>query len=64
VVATTGCGAGGVAPSGPSVPDVVGQALDTAKTMLQTVGFACRSQDLKRNRGQLRPVIAGRLGSV
>ena len=44
------------------MPDVVGQALDTAKTMLQTVGFACRSQDLMRNRGQLRRVIAGRLG--
>jgi len=46
------------------VPDVVGQALDTAKTMLQTVGFACRLQDLMHNRGQLRRVIAGRLAKL
>jgi outer membrane biosynthesis protein TonB len=53
VVAVTGCGGGAVAPIGPSVPDVVGQPLDLAKTRLQAVGFTGHSEDLMRDRNQL-----------
>ena len=54
VAAATLVGCGTNAPAGsPTVPDVVGQALDTAKTTLQTAGFDAATQDLLRGRNQL-----------
>jgi beta-lactam-binding protein with PASTA domain len=50
VMALVGCG-----PATPSatVPNVVGQALDAAKSTLVTAGFATESQDLLRGRSPL-----------
>ena len=54
VAAATLVGCGTNAPAGsPTVPDVVGQALDIAKTTLQTAGFDAAPQDLLRGRNQL-----------
>lgn len=47
-----GCGTN-VPAGSPTVPDVVGQALDIAKTTLQTAGFDAAPQDLLRGRNQL-----------
>jgi len=52
VVAATLVGCGSPAPSA-TVPDVVGQALDAAKTTLVTAGFASYPQDLLRDRNPL-----------
>lgn len=38
---------------GPAVPNVVGQALDAAKTSLRSAGFGTDSADLLRDRNQL-----------
>lgn len=54
VAAATLVGCGTNVPVGsPTVPDVVGQALDIAKTTLQTAGFDAAPQDLLRGRNQL-----------
>ena len=54
VAAATLVGCGTNVPAGsPTVPDVVGQALDIAKTTLQTAGFDAAPQDLLRGRNQL-----------
>jgi len=54
VAAATLVGCGTSAPaSSLTVPDVVGQALDIAKTTLQTAGFDAAPQDLLRGRNQL-----------
>jgi hypothetical protein len=54
VAAATLVGCGTNAPAGsPTVPDVVGQTLDIAKTTLQTAGFDAAPQDLLRGRNQL-----------
>ena len=52
VVAATLVGCGSPAPSA-TVPNVVGQALDAAKSVLVTAGFPAESQDLLRGRNPL-----------
>jgi len=53
VAATMLVGCGPAAPAGATVPNVVGQALDAAKSTLVTAGFAADSQDLLRGRNPL-----------
>jgi beta-lactam-binding protein with PASTA domain len=48
-----GCGAGSSASTTTTVPDVIGQTLDAAKSTLLTAGFVGDSQDLLRGRNQL-----------
>jgi beta-lactam-binding protein with PASTA domain len=50
-VALAGCGS--AAPPSATVPNVVGQALDAAKSTLVTAGFPADSQDLLRDRNPL-----------
>jgi hypothetical protein len=52
LVAATLVGCASPAPS-TTVPNVVGQALDAAKTTLVTAGFASYPQDLLRDRNPL-----------
>jgi outer membrane biosynthesis protein TonB len=53
LAATALAGCGPEAPTSATVPNVVGQALDAAKSTLVTAGFATESQDLLRGRNPL-----------
>ena len=53
LAATALVGCGPEPPTSATVPNVVGQALDAAKTTLVTAGFATDSQDLLRGRNPL-----------